>query len=40
MSGTKAALKAVGAAIKAQKYDDAVQEAQKLLASDPKSYGA
>jgi len=40
MSGPKAALKAIGAAIKAQKYDDAIQEAQKLLAADPKSYQA
>ncbi|KUJ14811.1 TPR-like protein [Mollisia scopiformis] len=40
MSGPKAALKGIGAAIKAQKYDDAVQEAQKLLVSDPKSYQA
>jgi superkiller protein 3 len=40
MSAQKAALKAIGAAIKAQKYDDAVTEAQKLLASDPKSYQA
>lgn len=40
MSGTKAAIKAIGAAIKAEKYDDAVQESKKLLAADPKSYGA
>ncbi|CZR57610.1 related to SKI3-antiviral protein [Phialocephala subalpina] len=40
MSGPKAALKAIGAAVKAQKYDDAAQQAQKLLASDPKNYGA
>ena len=40
MSGPKAALKAIAAAVKAQKYDDAVQEAQKLLASDPKNYQA
>jgi len=40
MSGSKAALKAISAAIKAQKYDDAIQEAQKLLAADPKSYQA
>lgn len=40
MSGPKAALKAIGAAIKSQKYDDAVQEAQKLLATDPKSHQA
>lgn len=40
MSGQKAALKAIAAAIKAQKYEDAVNEAQKLLANDPKSYQA
>jgi superkiller protein 3 len=40
MSGPKAALKSIGAAIKSQKYDDAVQEAQKLLAAEPKSYQA
>ncbi|PMD42619.1 TPR-like protein [Hyaloscypha variabilis F] len=40
MSGAKAALKAIAAAIKAQKYDDAIQEAQKLLLTDPKSYQA
>jgi superkiller protein 3 len=38
MSSQKASLKAIAASIKAQKFDDAVQEAQKLLASDPKSY--
>jgi superkiller protein 3 len=38
MSALKSALKAIGAAIKAQKYDDAVEEAKKLLASDPKNY--
>jgi superkiller protein 3 len=40
MSGPKAALKAIGAAIKAQKYDDAIQEAQKVLTSDPNNYQA
>ncbi|TVY40881.1 Superkiller protein [Lachnellula occidentalis] len=40
MSGAKAALKALGASIKAQKYDDAIQEAQKLLATDSKNYQA
>lgn len=40
MSGSKAALKAINAAVKAQKYDDAIQEAQKLLGSDPKNYQA
>jgi superkiller protein 3 len=38
MSAPKSALKAIGAAVKAQKYDDAVEQAQKLLASDPKNY--
>ncbi|CAG8954884.1 hypothetical protein HYFRA_00008571 [Hymenoscyphus fraxineus] len=36
----KAALKAIGAAIKAQKYEDAVNESGKLLASEPKNYQA
>jgi superkiller protein 3 len=40
MSGPKAALKAISAAVKAQKFDDAAQEAQKLLASDAKNYTA
>ncbi|CZT49959.1 related to SKI3-antiviral protein [Rhynchosporium secalis] len=40
MLGPKAALKAISAAVKAQKYDDVVQEAQKLLAVDPKNYQA
>jgi superkiller protein 3 len=40
MSGPKAALKAIGTAIKSQKYEDAVQEAQKFLAADPKSHQA
>jgi superkiller protein 3 len=40
MSGPKAALKAINAAIKAQKYADAIQDAQKLLGSDPKNYQA
>lgn len=40
MSSQKAALKAIGAALKAQKYEDAVVEAQKLLANDPKNYQA
>jgi len=40
MSSSKAALKAIGAAIKAQKYEDAIQEAQKLLTNDPKSFQA
>lgn len=40
MSGLKAALKDVAAAVKAQKYDVAVEEAQKILQSDPRSYQA
>ncbi|KAG0647221.1 Superkiller 3 [Hyphodiscus hymeniophilus] len=35
---SKAALKSIGAAIKAQKYDEAIQECQRSLASEPKSY--
>jgi superkiller protein 3 len=38
MSASKAALKAVGAAIKVQKYDEALEQVQKLLVSDPKNY--
>ncbi|EKD18777.1 tetratricopeptide [Drepanopeziza brunnea f. sp. 'multigermtubi' MB_m1] len=38
--GAKESLKAIVASVKAQKYDDAVQEAQNLLASDPKNYQA
>lgn len=38
--GVKESLKAIGASVKAQHYDDAVQEAQKLLASDPNNYQA
>lgn len=37
MSTSKAVLKSIGAAIKAQKFDEAIQEAQKLLTSDPKN---
>lgn len=40
MSTTKGALKAIGAAIQAQKYDDAVEQAQKLLANDPQQHQA
>ncbi|CCD43322.1 hypothetical protein BofuT4_uP067300.1 [Botrytis cinerea T4] len=40
MSGTKAALKAINAAVQSQKYDEAVEQAQKLLDSDPNSYQA
>jgi len=38
MSTIKAALKSISVAVKAQKYDEVVQESQKLLVSDPKSY--
>jgi superkiller protein 3 len=40
MSSTKSALKTLGAAIQATKYDDAVEQARKLLATDPKNYQA
>ncbi|TGO64961.1 hypothetical protein BOTNAR_0082g00030 [Botryotinia narcissicola] len=40
MSGTKAALKAINAAVLSQKYDEAVEQARKLLDSDPNSYQA
>lgn len=40
MSGTKAALKAINAAVQSQKYDEAVQQARNLLNSDPNSYQA
>ena len=40
MSGSKAALKAILAAVKAQKYGEAIDEAQKILASDPSNYQA
>jgi superkiller protein 3 len=38
MSTSKAALKAISTAVKAQKYDEVIQESQKLLATDSKSY--
>lgn len=38
MSSQKGALKAIGAAIQAKKYDDAVEQAERLIASDPKNY--
>lgn len=40
MSGTKAALKAINAAVQSQKYNEAIQQARDLLKSDPKSYQA
>jgi superkiller protein 3 len=36
----KAALKSIITAIKAEKYDDAIKDAEKLLASDAKNYQA
>jgi superkiller protein 3 len=36
----KAALKLIVTAIKAEKYDDAIKDAEKLLASDPKNHQA
>lgn len=38
MSTNKAALKSIGSAIQARNYDDAVAQAQKLLANDPQHY--
>jgi hypothetical protein len=38
MSTNKAALKSIGSAIQARNYDDAVSQAQKLLANDPQHY--
>jgi hypothetical protein len=38
MSASKAALKAITAAVKAKKYDDVIQQSQELLTKDPKSY--
>lgn len=40
MSSSKPALKAIGAAIQASKYDDAIEQARKLLSTDPKNYQA
>lgn len=40
MSSTKAALKAAKAALDAQKYDEAVVQAQLVLASDSQNYFA
>ncbi len=36
----KAAIKAIVAAIKAEKFDDAAKEAEKVLASDPNHFAA
>lgn len=40
MSSTKALLKGVNEAIKAQKWDDAIQQAQGILEKEPKNYQA
>jgi hypothetical protein len=40
MSGSKAALKSIVAAVRAQKYDDVIQEARTLISRDPKSFQA
>ncbi|CAK7208833.1 Superkiller protein 3 [Sporothrix curviconia] len=39
-SGAKAQLKAIGEALKQQKFDEAVQQARDVLEADPKSYQA
>ncbi len=40
MSTTKAALKAAKASLDAQKYEEAVEHANKVLAIDPQNYHA
>jgi superkiller protein 3 len=40
MSRSKAALKAVKAALDSQKYEDAAAQAKKLLETDPENYHA
>jgi superkiller protein 3 len=40
MSSSKPALKAISAAIQASKYDDAIEQAKKLLNTDTKNYQA
>ena len=40
MSGPKSALKAAKAALDAHKYNDAVEQANKVLAVDAKNYYA
>jgi superkiller protein 3 len=37
---TKALLKAVGEAVKQQKWDNAIQGANDVIAKDPKNYQA
>ncbi|CAK7201910.1 Superkiller protein 3 [Sporothrix eucalyptigena] len=39
-SGAKAQLKAIGEALKQQKFDEAIQQARDVLETDPKSYQA
>ena len=40
MSTIKTALKAAKASLDAQKYDEAVEHANKVLATDPQNYHA
>lgn len=40
MSGSKAALKAVKAALDSRKYEEAATQAKKLLEGDTKNYHA
>lgn len=40
MSGTKAALKAAKAALDADKYQDAIDQAKTVLKTDPNNYHA
>lgn len=40
MSGTKAALKAAKAALDADKYQDAIDQARAVLKTDPNNYHA
>ncbi|EFQ27501.1 tetratricopeptide [Colletotrichum graminicola] len=40
MSGSKAALKAIGDSVKQQKWDDAIQKATEFLEKEPKNYQA
>jgi len=40
MSSKKTALRSIAAALKAQKYDDALQQVQKLLTTEPNEYQA
>lgn len=40
MSSSKAALKAIADAVKQQKYDDALEQAQDFIQREPKNYQA